>query len=239
VAPAQRRVGGTRWHRDPGDPALRPPRDLSARRSVSAFGDRATRVALEAIEEAKRQSDGQLRLRLTLSHLEVVDQPDLSRFEQLGVVANFTPHWFGNYLQGAAPGLGKRRWYNREPARTLLEHGARLTFSSDVTGYAEMHRADPFYGMPVAHNRQDIGAEDGPIRPPAEERLSVDTLLHGYTANGAYQRRMDAVVGSIEAGKHADLVVLDRNPFETDRSAIHKIRPTAVIRGAELTFCEL
>lgn len=206
---------------------------------LHAIGDRATRAALDAFEAARREAGGAMRLRLTLSHLEYVDEEDLPRFAEMGVIANFTPHWLGNYFQGAAPGLGEQRWNQRERARTLQEHGALLTFSSDVTGYAEMLRADPFYGIQVGHNRQDIGEEDGPIRPPADERLALDTLLRGYTANGAYQLRMEDVAGSIEIGKHADMVILDLNPFEVDRSAIHEVQPTAVLLGGRVTFGDL
>jgi predicted amidohydrolase YtcJ len=168
-----------------------------------------------------------------------VDASDLDRFEELGVIANFTPPWFGRYFQGARPGLGEHRWNNREHARTLLDHGARLTFSSDVTTYAEMPRSNPFYGMQIAHNRQDIGEEDGPIRPPEDERLSLDALLRGYTLDAAYQLRMEDVVGSIEIGKAADLVVPNENLFEKDRSAIHTVEPRAVLRSDELTFGSL
>ena len=201
---------------------------------LHVVGDRATRIALDAYEAALSSADGELHLRLTLSHLEVVDDSDRGRFAKMGVVANFTPHWHGDYFQGAQPGLGEQRWFRRERARSLHDAGAHLTFSSDVTGFGEMGRADPFLGMQTGHNRQDVGKEDGPIRPPADERLSLQTLLRGYTLNGAYQLRMDDRIGSIEAGKLADALVLDRNPFEVERGEIHRIRPTAVIRDGEV-----
>jgi predicted amidohydrolase YtcJ len=202
---------------------------------IHAVGDRTTRVALDASEAARTQAGGQLRLRLTVSHLELVAESDLDRFEELGVIANFTPHWFGGYFQGARLGLGEQRWNNRERPRTLLDHGARVTFSSDVTTYGEMPRSNPFYGMQIGHNRQDIGEEDGPIRPPEDERLSLEALLRGYTIDAAYQLRMEDVVGSIETGKAADLVVLDENLFDKDRTAIHTVEPRAVFRSGELT----
>jgi predicted amidohydrolase YtcJ len=206
---------------------------------LHVVGDRATRIALDAYEAARSQAGEELRLRLTLSHLEVVDDADSPRFAEMGIVANFTPHWHGTYFQGARPGLGEQRWFRRERARSLHETGARLTFSSDVTGFGEMGRADPFYGMQIGHNRQDVGEEDGSIRPPANERLSLPTLLRGYTLNGAYQLRMDDRIGSIEVGKLADALVLDRNPFEVDRGAIHQIRPAAVIRNGEVIYGRL
>jgi predicted amidohydrolase YtcJ len=64
--------------------------------------------------------------------------------------------------------------------------------------------------------------------------MSIDLLIRGYTLNGAYQLRMEDRIGSIETGKAADLVILGENLFETDRYAIHKIMPDAVIMDGEL-----
>lgn len=201
---------------------------------LHVVGDRATRTALDAYEAAIAQAGGELRLRLTLSHLELINDKDLPRFAELGVLANHTPHWHGNYFQGAEPGLGPERYSNRERAVTLGNAGAILTFSSDVTTYPERVRADPFFGMQIGHNRQDIGEEDGPVRPPEEERLPLETLVRGYTLNGAYQLRMDADIGSIEAGKLADMVVLNNNLLEADRTAIYGTVPAAVLRAGEV-----
>jgi len=93
----------------------------------------------------------------------------------------------------------------------------------------------PFLGMEVGHTRQYprewLGENDDPdiIREPASEKLSIELLIKGYTINGAYQLRMEDRIGSIEAGKLADFVVLGEDLFETDPYAIHKIKPDAVV----------
>ena len=62
-----------------------------------------------------------------------------------------------------------------------------------------------------------------------DERLSLEQLLEGYTANGAYQLRQESALGSIEVGKLADLVVLENNLFDVDRHEIWQTKPSAVL----------
>jgi predicted amidohydrolase YtcJ len=102
-----------------------------------------------------------------------------------GIVANFTRHWLGSYFQGAAPGWGKRRWNNRERARTLRVSRDVAREGEECSVVLGDTPREPFYGMQTGHNRQEVGEDDAPIRPPANERLSLETLLRGYTANGA------------------------------------------------------
>ena len=99
-------------------------------------------------------------------------------------------------------------------AQPLLEDGAVVSFSSDVTTYAEMERANPFFGMQIAHNRQEV--EDGPdgaVMLPLTERLGREELVRGYTRGGASQLRLDDELGSLTVGKAADLVVLSEDLF--------------------------
>ena len=115
---------------------------------------------------------------------------------------------------------------------TLLEAGAIVTFSSDITDHIEWKtsRADPFLGLQIGHNRQEPeGGKGAAVRPPESERLGLEALVKGYTLSGAYQLRMERKLGSIELGKLADLVVLDKNLFEVDRYEISKLSPSAVL----------
>ncbi len=66
------------------------------------------------------------------------------------------------------------------------------------------------------------------------ERLDLEDLVKGYTSSGAYQLRMEDQLGSIEVGKLADLVVLDRDLFEVDRYAIHTVQPEAVFMEGKI-----
>jgi predicted amidohydrolase YtcJ len=92
--------------------------------------------------------------------------------------------------------------------------------------------------MQVGHTRQYPKqwwkTEDDGIRAPSSERLSLEQLIEGYTRGGAYQLRMENEVGSIEKGKLADFVVLDKDLFDIDRYEIWKVKPSAVIMEGEV-----
>lgn len=121
--------------------------------------------------------------------------------------------------------------------KPLLDRDVSVAFSSDITnaGKWRTDRASPYFGVQVGHTRAE--PEFGPnatIRPPENERLSVEDMIRGYTLNGAAQLGLENELGSIEVGKIADLVVLDRNLFEVLPDQIKSIRPTAVIMEGKL-----
>ena len=178
---------------------------------LHVVGDQATRTALGAVEAAIKTA-GPLETRITLSHLESVHPSDIPRFKKLGVFANFTPHWFGGYFGDATERLGQERSDNRQMARTFFNAGADVTFSSDVTNSQELGRAAPFLGMQFAVSRKDPGFK-GPALPPANEIVSLDQSVAAYTLNGARQLGLEKELGSIEAGKSADILVLEKKPF--------------------------
>ena len=91
--------------------------------------------------------------------------------------------------------------------------------------------------MQIGHNRQPIeGNSEARYAPPRSERIRLDTLVDGYTINGAYQLGRSDELGSIEVGKIADLIVLNQNLFEVNRYEVHKTRPIAVIMDGELVY---
>ena len=105
------------------------------------MGDWATREALDAVEQARRKL-GELEVEVTLSHLENVAVEDIPRFAELGVHANFTPHWFGGSVFGAAGAnnLGPERASRSQVVGEFLRAGANVTLSSDVVSEAESYR---------------------------------------------------------------------------------------------------
>ena len=209
---------------------------------MHAVGDRAAHTLLNAVEAAQQELGGKQSIRIAICHLELVKPTDFARFKQLGVIANFTPHWAsGGDLSWLEQGIGPKV-YSMQRAQPLISDGAVVTFSSDITDHFEWQteRANPFLGMQVGHNRQDIGvAADGAFLPPLSERLQRKDLLNGYTTNGAYQLGRADEFGSIEVGKLADILVLDRNLFNVNRFEIHKTKPVAVFFEGELVYGEL
>ncbi len=198
--------------------------------------DRAARIALDAVEGARKRAGRELNTRVTLCHLELLHDDDVSRFRALGVVANFTLHWNGiGYLTSWGPSIGPERTARRFRIRPLIDDRAIVSYSSDETTIAGLSRTSPFFSMQIGHNRQEVGAApDSEILEPIGERLELADIVEGYTKGGAYQLRAENDLGSIELGKLADLVVLNKNLFEVDRYEIHSVAPTAVMLAGKL-----
>lgn len=213
---------------------------------LHTVGDRAVRIGLDALESASIATAGQLNTRLAVSHLDIIDPADYPRFRQLGVTAQYTPSWFGTSFDDPVKvALGDARYARTLIVRPLFDDGANVSFSSDITSIESIDYANPYLGMQIAHNRQypqdNVTSSWGSaeIRGPVAERLPLEMVIRAYTLGGAYQLRKEDDLGSIEVGKLADLVVLNRNLFEIDRDEIQFVRPEAVIMDGQLVSGKL
>ena len=205
---------------------------------VHVIGDLATKRVLDAVEQAKETVGEDFYPRVSVGHLQNVDPGDWPRFGELGVSANFTPWWLGfDDPDPVGAGLGEARDNDTYRARAIADAGGNVTFSSDDW---TLRVLSPFLGMQVGHTRQFprewLTPDQDPeaFRQPASEKLPIELLINGYTRNGAYQLRMENEIGSIEAGKDADFVVLGEDLFEADPYTLHKTRPEAVVMEGEL-----
>lgn len=209
---------------------------------LHTVGDRATRSALDAAQSARDELGRPLHIQVTLCHLELIADEDFSRFRELDIIANFSPHWHGGWIDGAQHTLGQERFDLLYRAQPLINDGATVTFSSDIVSTFEWHtdRGNPYMGMQIGHTRIEPEFEDPQrVRPPLSEQLSREDLLMGYTINGARQLKLDAYTGSIEPGKSADLVVLSDNLFEVQSNEMRYVKPTAVLLEGELVHGKL
>jgi predicted amidohydrolase YtcJ len=198
---------------------------------VHAIGDRAIRMALDAFEAA-RTANGVRDSRQHIAHLELVDPQDIPRFRRLGVIANFQPFWAQaepSIVTLTQPFLGPKRSRWLYPIASVERSGAVVAFGSDWP----VSSLDPLQGIQVAVTRRDPKREDGPAWIP-EERVDLAVALAGYTINGAYLDFQERETGSIEVGKAADLVVLDRNLFEIPTADIHRTRVLYTILGGRI-----
>jgi len=198
---------------------------------IHMTGDRTFRTALDAVEEARRRLGSQWRIQVTFAHCELISDQDFARVAPLGVILDWTPHWSGGYFQGVRETLGERRaddLYRFQPVITL---GGTVTFSSDTVTLYEWPRANPFFGMQIAHTRFDVEPryQAYGMKKPASEMLQLPDLVRGYTRNGAKQLRLAELMGSLEPGKLANFVVLNQNLFEAPVERIHDTAPTAVV----------
>ena len=208
---------------------------------VHSIGDRAIKTVLDAVEAAKAKVGGPFYPRITVAHLALIDPADVDRIEALGVIANFSPWWFGVEDSPVVRNLlGPERYDAMYPARTVFDTGARVTFSSDEWWGGDMlpTYVSPYLGIQTGHIRQYPKewwqSENDGIRAPVAERLELEQLLAGYTQNGAYQLRLEDTLGAIEVGKDADFVVLEEDLFQIDPHAIWTLEPSLVVMQGQI-----
>jgi predicted amidohydrolase YtcJ len=186
-----------------------------------AIGERAVREALDAVEVARR-TNGPSDTRPHIAHIQIIHPDDLPRFRRLGVVANAQPYWAWNDRQMDAltlPFLGAERAGWQYPFRSLRAAGATLAMGSDWS----VSTANPLLEMEVAVNRvSDHDRDQAPFLP--DERIELIDALAAFTAGSAWVNHLEHEVGSIEVGKTADLVVLDRDLFDRAAGAIGEAR---------------
>ena len=178
---------------------------------MHAAGDRSVRVALDAIEAA-RKANGSSGLHHELAHAGFVDATDIPRFAKLDAVPDYSPIiWFPSpIIQAVIDATGKERGNHYWPTRQLLDSGAKIASGSDWP--AAVPDQNPWAGVEALVTRQDPrGQTPGTLWK--EESVTLAEALQIYTINGARALRLEKQTGSIEVGKSADLVVLDRNLF--------------------------
>ncbi|MGW1952728.1 amidohydrolase [Streptomyces sp. NPDC001920] len=197
-----------------------------------ALGDRAVRDALDAIEAA-RAANGPSDTRPHLAHLQVVHPVDVPRFARLGAVANIQPLWAAHEPQMdelTIPFLGPERAAWQYPFGALLRSGARLAAGSDWP----VSSPDPLHGIHVAVNRVAPGASDTPVFLPGE-RIGLAEALSAYTSGAAHVNHLDDT-GEVRVGALADLVVLDRDPFDGPVEAIAETRVAITYVGGARVY---
>ncbi|MBL6821719.1 MAG: amidohydrolase [Luminiphilus sp.] len=202
---------------------------------LHAIGDGAVRSALDAIERAKGlhpDSD----TRTTICHIEIVHADDVSRFAELGAVAQTTPTWF-YYDDLALKYLGVGRFNQMYPLASILRHGGKVTLGSDYpVSWIGKDALNPMFNIEMAVTRQQAGNPEVPVQARVSERLSVDQAIRAHTSDAAWQLRLEDQIGTLEGGKLADIVVLDRDPYTADPYAIHKIKVDYTFSDGRLVY---
>jgi predicted amidohydrolase YtcJ len=202
---------------------------------MHAIGDGAVRMALDMVATA-RAAHPQTNSRFTICHAQVVNPADVPRFGELGVVVQSTPTWYA-YDEIALAYLGEERLGHLYPLRSIAEGGAKVTLGSDYpASWIGLNGLDPLYNIEMALTRQPAGDADYPVQPPEDERITLTRAIRGYTLDAAWQLRLEDEIGSIEPGKQADLVVLNRNLFDLDPYAIHETDVVMTLVDGEVVY---
>ena len=199
-----------------------------------AIGDRAVRASLDAVEAARR-ANGPSDTRPHIAHIQVIHPDDITRFRTLDVAANAQPYWAcheGQMDVLTIPFLGEERAGWQYPFRSLRAAGAVLAMGSDWS----VSTPDPLLEMEVAVERisdESRGKEEAFL---PEERIDLIDALAAFTSGSAYVNHLDADTGTLEAGKLADLAVLDRDLFDRAAGAIGETRVIGTFVGGVPVF---
>lgn len=195
---------------------------------MHCMGDAAVKQALNCYEYIEQ--NGIKGRRNSIAHIMNIAEDDIQRMARLNVVGSVQPAWaiidsFTDQLM--IPLLGRKRAYEQYPIGRLLKAGAVVASGTDFPIVPDLN---PMMGLQIGMTRTVPkslpgyetykGIVSGPEGDPSVECLSLSEMIESYTASGAYQMLAEDITGSIDAGKSADLVILD-----ADIAAIAAIRP--------------
>ena len=173
--------------------------------TMHAIGDRANRVTLNAYEKAGVTSDQRHRI----EHAQLLASDDIPRFGAKGIIASMQPIHCTDDMAWKIRKVGAERVKNAYPWRSLIKTGAVLIFGTDWP-VADLN---PMQGLRAAVTRQ--GANGNPQEGwNVDQALMLEEALDIYTRAGAFGAGWESQVGTLEPGKWADMILLDKNLFE-------------------------
>jgi len=197
---------------------------------IHAIGDRGNRVTLDAFESAiQRYPENPGRHRV--EHAQTLTATDIPRFSKHGIIAAMQPTHATSDMYWVEDRLGPERVLYAYSWRSLLDSGALLALGSDFP----VEQVNPMSGIHSAVTRQDAKGwpEDGWY---PQDKMSREEAVRGFTLDAAYAGFMEKSVGSLEAGKRADFIILDRNIFEVEAAEIADIRVLQTWLDGELVY---
>ena len=187
---------------------------------VHAIGDAAISMAIDGFEYAQA-TDPVEDWRPTITHLQVVEDADIDRMAALGAIACANPTWHFKdpvcyeSLEHAQLGERAEREY---PLKKFWDRGMVVSTATDFP----VSNPDPMEGLEVGVTRCEPGDASEETLLDAAERVAVEDMICAGTINGAYQNFLEDRIGSIEVGKEADFVLMDRDITTIDSHTIHE-----------------
>ncbi len=200
---------------------------------MHAIGDLAVREGLDAFAAA-RAVNGPNDNGHHISHLQLVHPDDYGRFAELGVAANFQALWAYPepwITEINLPVVGPERVERMYPIASIARAGGTIVGGSDWS----VSSMNPLEAIEVAMTRKDpTGAIEGVLN--ADEAVPLELMLAAYTINAARIMRHETLTGSVEAGKRADIVILDRNIFEIPPAELSEVLVDLTLLDGETIY---
>jgi predicted amidohydrolase YtcJ len=185
--------------------------------NVHAIGDAGNRQILDTFAEEIPAHHGQA-LRHRIEHAQVVAPADIPRFKSIGIIPSMQPTHATSDKNMAEQRIGPERIKGAYAWRTFLAQGSRIACGSDFP----VEAPNPFFGIHAAVTRQD--AAGNPIAGwYPEQEMSLKEAFRCFTLDAAYAGHQEKTLGSLEAGKYADFIVIDRDLFKISPYDIHDI----------------
>jgi predicted amidohydrolase YtcJ len=200
--------------------------------AIHAIGDRGNRIAMDTFERVQREVPGARALRLRIEHAQILDATEIPRFARLGIIASMQATHATSDMPWVPDRIGTARM--REGAyvwQTLLESGVVLANGSDFP----VEEPNPMLGVYAAITRQDpSGNPPGGWMP--DQRLSREQALRSFTLSTAYAAHVERLLGSLEPGKLADVVVLSKDIMRAPAPEILGTTVRMTIIGGEVVY---
>lgn len=209
---------------------------------LHATGDRAVRDSLDGIEYVRRQLPGN-PFRPAITHAESVDPADYGRFKALDVTANMSFQWAQqapSTVDGTSDHLGAERFARMEPSGSIARAGGRVAYGSDWP----VDPLDEFLALKIGVTRSGDPQNPHSYGPKYAGRLNADPalsraeVLRTITLNAAEQLRLETVVGSVEVGKFADLIVLDKNFMQVPEEELGRNQVLMTMVGGKVVWAK-
>jgi predicted amidohydrolase YtcJ len=186
--------------------------------NVHAIGDAANRQVLDGFEAAYKAVGGR-ELRNRIEHAQVVAPADIPRFRQLNLIASMQPTHATSDKNMALDRIGPERLKGAYAWRTFLDQGTRIAGGSDFPVESD----NPFFGLHAAITRTDHeGQPPGGWHP--EQAMTPIEAFRAFTLDAAYAAHWETRIGSLEPGKWADFILIDRDLFKIPPGEIWKIK---------------
>lgn len=198
--------------------------------AIHAIGDRANSLILDIFEKIMAEN-GPRERRFRVEHAQHLKLPDMERMARLGVIASVQPYHLADDGRWAERRIGPERARTTYAFRSLLRSGVKLAAGSDWT----VAPLDPLTGIWAAVTRQTVDGQHPQGWVP-EEKITVEEAVRAYTLGGAYAGFVDDKKGTVEPGKWADLVVLDKNIFTLPADKILEARVLMTIVGGRVVY---
>ena len=196
---------------------------------IHAIGDLGNRMSLDAF--ARVQGGKASPLRNRVEHAQIIALEDIPRFAELGVIASMQPVHATSDMNMAEDRIGPQRIRGGYAWRRLLDSGAVIASGSDFP----VELPNPFHGLYAAVARQDrAGMPEGGWY--ADQSMTRAEALHSFTLGAAYAAHQETRLGSLERGKWADFIVVDRDYFQIPVGEIDDIRVLQTWVGGKLVY---